>query len=1046
MQQNKYYDMLNNQLKTITAFFACLLSMTVQVKGSEPDSLLFARQENFDNFAHRYPQERVYLHFDNTSYYKGEHIWYKAYVVDGGSLKPSPLSRILYVELVNPVGYPVETQKLIVNNGQTSGSFLLKDSLNAGFYEVRAYTAWMLNFTPSYYEDSKAKVGDAYSHGWDRVTKLLTREFYGERLQHYLRGNVGIFSRVFPVYEKVTGGNYDQRLIPKLPKATASLDDEHDGLLVDFYPEGGNLVRDIPTRVAIQARSKEGRTLNVEGQIVRKGNIVGTFKTGYAGRGVFSVTASEDDEDEVLADGLKMRFNYEGKNYTFKLPKSHKRGYVLNVFNNGGEVIRATVARNSHTKGERLGLSVTLRGATLYYDMIDLTDELRADVAIESASLQTGVNIFTLYNEEGKVLAQREVFVNNHDMDGMRLRVTMPDEGNPQKPYEKVTLQCQLVDKDGNPVAGRNRFSMAVTDKLYREGTYADDNAMTYLLLSSEIKGFIPHPEYYFEADDHEHRAALDQLMMVQGWTRYDYERMMSGKSWTPLMAIERGLNFRGRVVNDHGPSDGYLFWKNIKKPVWVYNEMKTPYGDFASSEVKTDSLGFFMFNLNPFFGKARVSLMLNKESVAVIGKEAAGVKGHIFSIYNKKRPVFLIDKYIIPLNAFSPVARNFDYYETKALNEPVDKNIFKTGLMAGANKYGVAYFDKNTNTYTLMDVVKQQRRRWTDFRNVKPVAVIDVRDLMSHLSNILGSINDFHFSGDWYEFRADEFRLVGNDEQKGGWWQPGDERDGNVQNNFDDDIFFSDMKKYLEEKEKEENAGSVKMKNQAMQEGIRARSMRIYNQWMKHSDYRFDLSYFSYLNYQKLLMMLGIDGMNLTLIDAPQYGEQPKYRPRGTYGEKELLPPGFKFFPADINFSKLYLYADASDRSNIHREGKYLEYLKPFSFSGTTSDVQPLTSIINFKTDSIFENGKPEPDFFGYRINFQGLSEPDEFYRVDYSRQPLPEEGDFRRTLYWNPGLTTDETGKAKVTFYNNSFSTSFAVSAEGVTSNGFITTEGCQ
>ncbi len=1019
----------------ITITMACFLLLGASSYAADPDSLLFARQENFNNFAQRNPQERVYLHFDNTSYYKGEHIWYKAYVVDGGSLKPSPLSRILYVELVNPIGYPVETQKLMVNNGQASGSFLLKDSLNAGFYEVRAYTAWMLNFTPSFYGETKAKPGDPYSHGWNRVTKILTREFYGERFQHYLLGNVGIFSRVFPVYERVKDGRYDHRLMPKLPKATASLDDkERDRLLMDFYPEGGNLVRDIPTRVAFQARTKEGRSLNVEGQIMRKGKPVGTFKTDYAGRGVFSVTTNEDDEDE-LADGLRLRCTYEGKDYTFKLPKSHRRGYVLNVFNTEGEMVRATVSRNSHTPGERLGLSVTLRGATMYYDALDLTEEMRADVAIEKASLMTGVNIFTLYNEQGKVLAQREVFVNNHDMDGLRLQVSKPETEDTLKPFGKVTLQCQLVDKEGRPATGRHRFSMAVTDKFFREGTYADDNAMTYLLLSSEIKGFIPHPEYYFEADDHEHHAALDQLMMVQGWTRYDYERMMSDDHWTPMMAIERGLNFRGRVVRDHGPNDDYLIWKNLKRPVWVYNEMKTPFDGFATSEVKTDSLGFFMFNLNPFFGKARVSLMLNQKSASVIGKEAAGIAGHNFNVYNKRRPEFLLSKYIIPLNAYSPVARNFDYYETKALNEPVDKNIFKTGFMTTGN-YGVAYFDKSTNTYVLKDVVKEQHRRWSDFRGIRPVAIIDVRDLMTHLSNILGTINDFHYlCGEW-----DQFRLAGNDVLKGGWWQP---EDGNIQNNFGDDIFFADMKKYLQEKETTESPSKKMRRNQAEEEGRRARAMRIYNRWMKHSDYRFDMSYFSYNNYQKLLMLLGIDGMNETFIDAPSYGELPIYRPRGVYGEEDLLPEGYRFFPADVNFRKLYLYADIDDRSHIHQEGKYLEYLRPFQLEGSSGSSQPLTSIINFQTDSIFNNGMPEQEFLGYRINFQGLSEPDEFYRVDYSRQPLPEEGDYRRTLYWNPGLTTDEEGKAKVTFYNNSFSTSFAVSAEGVTPNGFIITE---
>jgi len=156
------------------------------------------------------------------------------------------------------------------------------------------------------------------------------------------------------------------------------------------------------------------------------------------------------------------------------------------------------------------------------YDRGDASRKLpeRASIVVDKASLQTGVNIFTLFTEEGKVLAQREVFVNNHDMDGLRLQVSMPEEGTALKPYEKVTLDCQIVDADGNPVKERNKLSMAITDGLYRDGTYADGNVLSYLLLGSEVKGFIPHPEYYFESDDREHRVALDLLMMVQGWTR----------------------------------------------------------------------------------------------------------------------------------------------------------------------------------------------------------------------------------------------------------------------------------------------------------------------------------------------------------------------------------------------------------------------------------------------------------------------------------------------------------------------------------------------
>ena len=58
----------------------------------------------------------------------------------------------------------------------------------------------------------------------------------------------------------------------------------------------------------------------------------------------------------------------------------------------------------------------------------------------------------------------------------------------------------------------------------------------------------------------------------------------------------------------------------------------------------------------------------------------------------------------------------------------------------------------------------------------------------------------------------------------------------------------------------------------------------------------------------------------------------------------------------------------------------------------------------------------------------------------MDYSREPLPEEADCRRTIYWNPNVITDEEGRAKVTFYNNSFTKSVAVSVEGMAKDGTV------
>ena len=71
-------------------------------------------------------------------------------------------------------------------------------------------------------------------------------------------------------------------------------------------------------------------------------------------------------------------------------------------------------------------------------------------------------------------------------------------------------------------------------------------------------------------------------------------------------------------------------------------------------------------------------------------------------------------------------------------------------------------------------------------------------------------------------------------------------------------------------------------------------------------------------------------------------------------------------------------------------------------------------------------------------KMNLEGYSVVKEFYSPNYSE--LPNEIDYRRTLYWNPNVTTDENGRAKIQFYNNSRCTNFSISAETVTAEGKI------
>ena len=91
-------------------------------------------------------------------------------------------------------------------------------------------------------------------------------------------------------------------------------------------------------------------------------------------------------------------------------------------------------------------------------------------------------------------------------------------------------------------------FSVAVRDNDMEDLHYSQGNILTNLLLSSEIRGFIQSPEYYFESQDLHHRKALDLLMMIQGWRRYDWQTMAGVKTFKPHYPIEQKLQVKGTV------------------------------------------------------------------------------------------------------------------------------------------------------------------------------------------------------------------------------------------------------------------------------------------------------------------------------------------------------------------------------------------------------------------------------------------------------------------------------------------------------------------
>jgi len=506
------------------------------------------------------PQEKVYLHLDNTCYFLGDTLWYKGYVMrsDRGTL--TDLSKILYVELLTPDGYSVERQQLEMEDGTAHGMFVLKDTLYAGYYELRAYTRWMLNFGQCEYPHVRISEDLFYS-------KKMAKEFF--------RDYEKLYSRVFPVYDKPEeAGDFvkDMTLRPmrryyKTPKKKKPEVD------LRFYPEGGNLVAGTACRVALELNGEDGQHLGGMELSVRDkdGKVAAVCRTDERGRTTFRLPDVSEDAD------YRATFIYKGYGYEEELPEVEKEGCALAV-TVGDSVVEAVV--QAVGVDSPIAVHVMSGGVSRFYRSlpvyllssggVDVADGAASGcrtcrMAIPLDSLPTGVNQLTVFDGKGRIYADRLFFVNHHDYDAPRLAVSGICQS--YEPFDSITLHLQLAD----PADSLSSLSLAVRDRETEEDTYDNGTILTEMLLASEIKGFVENPGYYFESDDSLHRQALDRLMMVQGWRRYKWCEMADVERFAPAWLPEKFQTIGGCVNRSERQNIDFKKISNLKKEVNVW-------------------------------------------------------------------------------------------------------------------------------------------------------------------------------------------------------------------------------------------------------------------------------------------------------------------------------------------------------------------------------------------------------------------------------------------------------------------------------------------
>ena len=531
---------------------------------------------NIMQFDSIWPQEKVFLHFDNTGYFEGETIWFKAYVVNASNLQRSS-SGVLYVDLLSPTGILLQQKKLKIIDGQADGCFVLYDASTqqarakrgilpypSGYYEIRAYTQYMLNFD-------------------DNI----------------------VFSRIFPIFQKPKDeGRYDESKFITIPSEVGNdrpKPEKLDDVNVSFYPEGGHLVDGLPVNMAFKATDSRG--YNIDGILKISGGVSEisiSAPTEHDGMGSLRITPT-------LSQSITAKFTYQGTDYKVKLPPIEKQGYTISLNDNyKSDSLRLSVDRNVESTGYRLGVTVTCRGKLIHHSQFIMADSItHYDHTINTDGWPLGVCHLVLYSGAGNILSSRNLF--HYNMSFTPPSITVDTLRTDFSPFSKVQMSLKLQDRNGVPF--RDRIALSVRDsKEY--GTIYSDNLMTNLLLSSDLKGFIYHPEYYFESDDSVHRRHTDLLMLVQGWERYNWQYMSGAETFNETRRLEKTLGMNGWILkNTFTTRERNVFLSDVDVYTTIAPADRNVFVEYGKTS--TDSTGYFGFDTKDFYGVADLTINL---------------------------------------------------------------------------------------------------------------------------------------------------------------------------------------------------------------------------------------------------------------------------------------------------------------------------------------------------------------------------------------------------------------------------------------------------
>ncbi|UAM97925.1 hypothetical protein K8354_16805 [Polaribacter litorisediminis] len=320
-----------------------------------------------------------------------------------------------------------------------------------------------------------------------------------------------------------------------------------------FLPESGHLLDGVVNTVGVVIKDTLGLGVaNLKGRILDdKDNFITSFQVNQNGIGRFSFIPN-------YLNTYKAEINNRNKLITVNITEPiQKKGVLLKVSRNKENALISVKTNNSSKLNKRYSLTFH-NGKELNTIDIDFKNKSVLTTKIPFKNLPRGITVFTLFNEQENPIAER-LFFNYHKLNIIKSTNTFL-----KKEEDSVNATLQFTQKN----IGFNNVSVSVLPKTtnsYKKNT----NIISQVLVQPFVKGVIENADYYFKDFNERKIQELDNLLITQGWSSYDWKDMFIEND-TLKYKFERGISIKVNISKVKKKSKYFIHSLSNKPPLMI--------------------------------------------------------------------------------------------------------------------------------------------------------------------------------------------------------------------------------------------------------------------------------------------------------------------------------------------------------------------------------------------------------------------------------------------------------------------------------------------